>query len=76
MSIARLTRECPTKKQLIGILREAHTWTIDLSSRAVDAVIRGELTTVVALTEPLEEARTRRDNAMVALRAHSQVHGC
>jgi hypothetical protein len=68
--------------QLAETVQQAHRDIMHWSDRELQAVIRGDLEALPAITEELSAApphasgQGRRDAAMVAFKDHTAEHGC
>jgi hypothetical protein len=76
MTASNNPAKCSIKQSLIEATMEATERLIDLTNREEEAVIRGDLETMVALARSIEEARIKRENAIVSLQFHMREHGC
>jgi len=71
-----MSKQCSEKEELVARLMEAHAWLVALTTRETDAAIQGDLEALAEVSRPLDEARIKRENALVALRYHVREHGC
>jgi hypothetical protein len=67
---------CFVKRSLIAELEAAHSRMLELNSKEVDAVLRGDTSADSSIQAELRDVRRRREHAIEAVRNHVADHGC